>query len=51
LRSRDSHEIAAGARSLIAFAFAGRLRGLVSALVDVHFAAAPPARRRYRLRL
>jgi len=51
LRARGAHEIAAGARLLLAFPIAGRVHGLVTADVVAHFTTVHAAQRRYRPRL
>jgi hypothetical protein len=51
LRARGAREIPAGSRLVLAFPFAGRVHGLVTADVAARFAIVRTAQRRYRLRL
>lgn len=51
LRARGAREITPGSRLVLAFPFAGRVHGLVTADVAARFASVPTAQRRYRLRL
>lgn len=52
LRLRGLHELFPGARAVIPMRYAGRVRGLVTGVVRVHFGGRlRPVERRYRLRL